>query len=197
MSLLAEKGVPKRTVRSCFESLWRPDGRGAVEDVNLIRWIDDNAWFKVGLWTLREWSQVYGMRSRSRGLGRLNFFFSLKSKNAESLQQNTTNHSAEELDEFIGVLHRVLSSGMRLACSTSTQCPVAMVHPDVNIDDEIFFLKGCTMLVVLRKCSGVYNDRYRVIGGAFSRSSRIPNSTRRFELQPWPKELPLEEISLC
>jgi hypothetical protein len=72
-----------------------------------------------------------------------------------------------------------------------------MVHPDVNIDDEIFFLKGCTMLVVLRKCSGVYNDRYRVIGGAFSRSSRIPNSTRRFELQPWPKELPLEEISLC
>jgi hypothetical protein len=40
-----------------------------------------------------------------------------------------------------------------------------MVHPDVNIDDEIFFLKGCTMLVVLRKCSGVYNDRYRVIGG--------------------------------
>ena len=54
MSLLAEKGVPKRTVRSCFESLWRPDGRGAVEDVNLIRWIDDNAWFKVGLWTLRK-----------------------------------------------------------------------------------------------------------------------------------------------
>lgn len=199
MSLLAEENMSPQTVRSCFESLWRPDGRGAVEDVDLIRWIDDNAWFKVGLWTLREWSQVYRITSGSDGSGGLKFFPS-KFKKAKPLPQNTKNHSAKQLDQFIRVLHRVLSSGMRLACTTSTQFPVAMVHLDVKIDDEIFFLKGCSVLVVLRKCSGVYDDRYRIIGGAFSRDSRVPNSTRRFELQSWPlwsEQLPLGEISLC
>jgi hypothetical protein len=55
MSLFKEERV---VGNSCFESLWRPDGRGMVEDINLIHWIDDNAWFKIGRWTLREWSQV-------------------------------------------------------------------------------------------------------------------------------------------
>jgi hypothetical protein len=42
----------------CFKALWRPDGRGAIGDLNLIGLIDDNACFEIGAWTLREWSQV-------------------------------------------------------------------------------------------------------------------------------------------
>jgi hypothetical protein len=57
----------------CFKALWRPDGRGAIGDLNLIGWIDDNACFEIGAWTLREWSQVtvkipYNKMSRGRRL---------------------------------------------------------------------------------------------------------------------------------
>jgi len=44
--------------RSCFSTLWTPEGRGLIHNLALIAWIDQNAWFEVRHWTLREWSQV-------------------------------------------------------------------------------------------------------------------------------------------
>jgi hypothetical protein len=55
---LQPKEITKSEAESCFKSLCQPIGRGTIEDVSLIQWIDDNAWFKIGKWTLREWSQV-------------------------------------------------------------------------------------------------------------------------------------------
>jgi hypothetical protein len=71
------------------------------------------------------------------------------------------------LDFFIKTLHRVLSGGMRLVCIDYNVCPVAMAHLDVEIGDEILFLRGCQIPVVLRKCTSVDDNEYMVIGGAF------------------------------
>ncbi|KAH8769701.1 hypothetical protein BGZ57DRAFT_442839 [Hyaloscypha finlandica] len=57
MSLVSDK-FDSATVRSCFSALWTPEERGAVHNLALIEWIDSNARFKIGEFTLREWSQL-------------------------------------------------------------------------------------------------------------------------------------------
>ncbi|KAE9373630.1 HET-domain-containing protein [Stipitochalara longipes BDJ] len=154
-----------------FESIWRPEGRGAVEDHDLIKWIDDNAWFTVGPWTLREWSQVVDWRQlidsnipvKERSTFKL--FSSPKSASGRSPQKESSEKDSQRnLTDLISTLHKVLSSGMRLACIDSDHhCPVAMVHPDVKIGDRLFYLEGCSMPVVLRSADGLYSP-YRVVG---------------------------------
>jgi hypothetical protein len=82
-------------------------------------------------------------------------------------EQATNNRTDENLDAFVGLLHRVLSSGMRLVCIGGWILPVAMAHPNVEVGDEIFNLTGCGIPVVLRKCSTIDDGRYLVIGGAY------------------------------
>jgi hypothetical protein len=57
MSLVSDK-FDSAIVRSCFSALWTPEERGAVHNLALIDWIDSNACFKIGEFTLREWSQL-------------------------------------------------------------------------------------------------------------------------------------------
>jgi hypothetical protein len=95
----------------CFEALCRPDGRGAIRDLNLIGWIDDNACFEIGAWTLLEWSQVivkilYNKMSRCRRLEILR----------HPREGRVGDSSSQYLEASIGALHRVLRSGVRLVC---------------------------------------------------------------------------------
>jgi hypothetical protein len=53
MSLLSD-GFDSTIASSCFSALWTPEGRGAVDNLAPIEWIDNNAWFQVGEFTLRE-----------------------------------------------------------------------------------------------------------------------------------------------
>lgn len=163
--------------RSGFEYLWRPEGRGAVEDLDLIQWIDDNAWFPIGPWTLREWSQVK-LNSRtdykSQPLLRVDksgfAFHSSKSNDDKLMSQKTRDKTINQQSALlIKALHGILSSGMRLACiNLDESCPVAMVHPEAEVGDEIFYIEGCRIPVVLRWITSIENDdRYKVIGGCY------------------------------
>ncbi|PMD58715.1 uncharacterized protein K444DRAFT_415368 [Hyaloscypha bicolor E] len=97
--VLAEKAAPhtRRYIQArisfCFKALWRPGVRGAIGDLNLIRWIDDNACFEIGAWILQGSSILLHPRKR---------------RVSDSLSQCS--------EVSIGALHRVLRSGMRLVC---------------------------------------------------------------------------------
>jgi hypothetical protein len=130
--------------RACFSVLWTPFGRGAVHNIELIRWIDENAWLKIENWTLREWSR----------LGHL------------SKSPSTKEPSVEQVALFTQTLDHVLGSGMRLVWA-SESC-IGMAHPDAKSQDEIFSLRGCSVTVVLREGKDSVNKTvYRVIGGAY------------------------------
>lgn len=71
------------------------------------------------------------------------------------------------LNSFIGAVHRALHSEMRLAHIDYTLCPVAMVHPDAQVGDEVFYIWGCSVPVVIRNDVKGIKTRYAVIGGAY------------------------------
>jgi len=137
------------TWRSCFSTLWMPEGRGAIPDLALIKWIDDNASFRFGEWTLREWSQA---RSRNEG-------------------EVGKQHAPRDLDIFIENLDRVLGSGMRLATAKSYDYLIDllfMVHPYAEKGDLVYVLQGCGMPVVLRALKDPdFSGKYEVVGGAY------------------------------
>jgi hypothetical protein len=85
-----------------FSQLWMPEGRGSVQNLDLIDWIDRNVYFKVGRWTLREWSR---MNDKGHGLSHDGTFIGSATPAPE--------HSS--LKFFIQALEEVLRSGMRLA----------------------------------------------------------------------------------
>lgn len=165
---------PGESTINVFEFLWRPGGRGSVEDLSLIRWIDDNARFKIGPWTLRKWSQakmderlVYPYKPTVREDKSTKKFFSSKSNREKNIQEEAmeTSKTPSALDLRVALedLHRALSSGMRLVCiDFDEQCPVAVTHPDVEVGDKIFYLDGCSRPVVLRGSGTDGQDR--VIG---------------------------------
>jgi len=129
--------------RACFSVLWTPFGRGSVHNLELIRWIDENAWLKIENWTLREWSRL-GCLSKSL---------------------STKEPSVEQVALFIQTLDRVLGSGMRLVWAGGSR--IGMAHPDAKSQDEIFSLQACSIAVVLREGKDSVNKTvYRVIGGA-------------------------------
>jgi len=146
---------------NCFSVLWTPLGRGAVHNLDLIQWIDSAAWFKIGNWTLREWSQV--RFSAFKPLSALGPF--TKAGRIASPKRN--------IDEFIERLDDVLGSGMRLACLANESQTICMVHPHTKEGDVIVFLRGCSMPLILRRqdktvgVGGLDGIRFRVIGAAY------------------------------
>lgn len=126
------------SARSCLSTLWTPEGRGAIHNLALIEWIDANAWFKVGKWTLREWSQLE--------LGKI-----------------STTHKIAELELYLQTLERVLGSGMRLMVLENGK--IGTAHPSVDISDSIYWIRGCSKPVALRAEELPDGSRvYRVIG---------------------------------
>lgn len=118
------------SARSCFSTLWTPEGRGAIHNLALIEWIDRNAWFKVGRWTLREWSQ-------------LELAVPLSSRSFIS----SSAHSMSELELYLQTLERVLGSGMRLIVLENEK--VGIAHPSVDVSDYIYWVRGCSQPVAL------------------------------------------------
>jgi hypothetical protein len=75
-------------VASCFSKLWRLGGRGAVLNLALIEWIDQNAWLSYGNWMLRKWSKMKGSFAFS-----LSALFNVKSWKFLGLSQNWSQSS--------------------------------------------------------------------------------------------------------
>ena len=149
MGLLQGKLTPDK-LRSCVSTLWRPRGRGAIQSLALIAWIDRNAWFKVDQFTLREWSQLVAGDRQSR------------TTSLESRRKSTT----EDFELFVKTLERVIESGMKLAVSRSGLFQ-AMVHPDAAEGDRVVSIEGCSIPVVLRPVEGHQEMLFQVVGGAY------------------------------
>ncbi|KAL5329415.1 hypothetical protein ACEPPN_002927 [Leptodophora sp. 'Broadleaf-Isolate-01'] len=174
-------GMSPGTSEICFSTLWMPLGRGSIHDLNLIEWIDRNAFFKIGKWSLREWSQT-GKLNHPQARGWADSLFPAANAMREEL-------ITVDPEPFINVLGQVLGSGMRLACLDTRQCFIGMVHPDTQEGDKIFYLKGCTVPIVLRRTSDPDTNQYTVIGSAYLDDS-----------QEWGGVLTdtlLEDITLC
>lgn len=163
--------IPTELARTCFSSLWKPEGRGLVHNLALVSWIDQNAWFKLRKRTLREWSQVtskFLVRNDQPGVV-------LQVKSQVSWETAPT-ATTQELIMFIETLDKIIGSGMRLAVLKGDQF-LGMVHPNAQERDEIYLLHGCTIPVVLRRFKGENGRKeYNVIGGAYTLGTD-PNST--------------------
>ena len=142
-----------------FSLLWTPSGRGIIANIDLIQWIDQNVHFRIEGVILREWSQVP-----------LLFPYPLRPEQ----------ESGNALDSLIESLEGVLGSGMKLAC-VDMACPndddkeiPIMVHPNAEVGDCIFLLKGCSVLVVMRLIDSKEHSldpserRWHIIGGAYA-----------------------------
>ena len=146
MCLLPES-ISYGTARDCFSSLWKPAGRGSVHNLALIAWIDANAWLDLGHLALREWSQL---------------------KSAYDIQEVYMGLKSGPLEIFISTLEQVLASGMRLATLKGSQL-LGMVHPNAQVGDNIYLLRGCAIPAVLRAMEGAdEGKRYHVIGGGYT-----------------------------
>jgi hypothetical protein len=156
MSLLDRNTMAAGT--SCFSMLWCPEGRGAIQNLGLIDWIDRNAWFQFVKWTLREWSQVqapwYSIANLPNWKGRITGVVNEAPTEQHTNQQRV--HTTQDLDSFIQVLDKVLRSGQRLACIRSfawNNYP-CMVPSNAKISDVVYYLWGCRYPVLLREVDG-------------------------------------------
>jgi hypothetical protein len=149
-------------LRGCFSTLWRAKGRGAVHNLALIAWIDQNAFLEVTGHTLREWSQTTSSAEKSI---------------LRTLKDIREVSTAKDFETFINTLERILSSGMRLAAfhrdfflfdASATSITEGMVHPDAEPGDEVYLIQGCSIPVVLRRVKDAdIRQKFRVIGGAY------------------------------
>lgn len=71
------------------------------------------------------------------------------------------------LEAFIDTLEKVLGSEMRPACVDTRLYIIALVHPDAREGDKIYYLRGCTTPVILRRISDPEICQYSVIGSAY------------------------------
>jgi hypothetical protein len=177
MSLLSD-GFDSAIARSCFSALWTPERGGAVDNLALIEWIDNNAWFQVGEFTLREWSQLRALGtskvSDEEWIGKLFIERYIKTNTNVSNQQTGKRHTPEQMDAFIDMLEEVLGSGMRIAFldSPSPFPCLVLAHPGVRVGDEIHYLRGCSIPVALRaagydRFAKSWGHRCCVIGGVY------------------------------
>jgi hypothetical protein len=160
-------------VEACFESLWTAGGGGSIYSTQIIDWIDNNAWFQIGPWTLREWSQLQepeaieprSSKPKSRG---------------KSIMPDKV---VKRHDELWGILNLILEdtlgSGLRLAevdysdgAAYLKQIGAALVHPHVEVSDELFILRGCSRTVALRR-TGQSATSYAFIATALVDSSAL------------------------
>lgn len=210
MSLVSDK-FDSAIVRSCFSALWTPEERGAVRNLALIEWIDSNAWFKIGEFTLREWSQLrtpgINKASGEDWMGKSFVDKSIRTDTSNIGQRAENCHTAEQMDAFIDVLEEVLGSGMRLALLESAALPqdppsrfpyLVLVHPDVQVGDMIQYLRGCSIPVALRserdnKGANSWGQRFRVIGGAYrveTEDLKVFESLREDGRDSWHRDRP-------
>jgi hypothetical protein len=137
----------------CFSQLWTPEGRGRVHNYALIEWIDRNSGFQYLTRSLREWSMV----GSPAGI-------SLLPAAVRSSESKWKSFGA-----FIDTIEKVLGSGMRLVviCGMRTNDPV-MVPSSARRDDQMWFIRGCSVPVLLRQVENVTEKaQYKVIGGVY------------------------------
>jgi hypothetical protein len=183
---MSHLSYPERsTSPSCFQELWTPSGRGSIYNTRIIDWIDCNASFKIGPWALREWSQLLGQPSpplspSSAGKRRVtlrSLFGSDTTTKEVETSSKTTETDTNPWPAVNNALEKVLLGGMRLAelrCNSLQEAPdyhsrqnaPTLVNPYAQVSDEIFFLRGCSMPVILRE-RGPLMDQYLVVGGAW------------------------------
>jgi hypothetical protein len=159
-------------VDKCFNQLWTPQGRGSIYNTRVIDWIDNNAWFKIGPWTLREWSQL--RQSTSKGWS-----------NKPSLSMEIiTKKRIQAWEATNRALEQVLGSGLRLAeiriAELLPNAP-ALVHPQAEVNDKIFFIKGCKAPLILWPVHDDSPSRYKVMGGVWL----LSESLGLWEYQDW------------
>ena len=174
----------------CFSKLWRPEGRGTVHNLALIEWLDRNAWFEWRIngkltRSLRSWSQIgrsftpQPTISAPRGAGSKNPFKSLNVElKSTQTQTQGEHHAARMLDTFIETLDNVLGSGMRFATIWSGKWHImdvgeqlVLAPPATEESDHVWFVKGCSVPLVLREVTEVKDEvrtvKYKVIGGLY------------------------------
>jgi Heterokaryon incompatibility protein (HET) len=146
----------------CFSKLWMPEGRGRVHNNALIEWIDRNSLFRFEWRSLEEWSKVA-----------LGASFSGVPADVTSIDTDW-----KFFDISVDTLERTLGSGMRLAsviCTNANSELIAMVPPNARLHDQMWFVKGCSLPVLLREADNMTEDadnmtdqrQYNVIGGAY------------------------------
>jgi len=178
-------------IDECFSSLWTPQGRGSIYNTQIINWLDSNAWFKIGPWTIREWSQLQARVAETQG----SWSSSLIRPRARQVNTEITEkRRIKAWDATNQALEHVLWSGMRLAewNHVSEKRPkwvyfmTGLVNPHTRSSDEVFFLRGCSVPVVLRRIgSDVNKYTYQVIGGLWltdSYTGDLEQSREKFDV---------------
>jgi hypothetical protein len=169
----------------CCSRLWTPEGRGYIYNTRIIDWIDENASFRIGPLNLFEWSASRPrdrktllrttqreVKSGDKSLWkRVNDALVITQSSpggSKTIQRGVKSEGDENPWKTVNhALGKVLGGGMRLASlSCSTQHDAALVNPRALVNDEIFFLGGCSIPVIVRKEEPEKNI-YVVVGGAW------------------------------
>jgi len=125
--------------RSCFAYLWTDEGLKAVQKPALRRWLVENASFKIGPRTLKEWSQLsLGYDQLDSVATGLKFF----------VQGIRTNHSPAEFSQYVEHLTSVLESSLRLFVTSKGYFGLA--DACVEPGDKVCYIERCTLPVLLR-----------------------------------------------
>jgi hypothetical protein len=143
----------------CFSKLWTPEGRGRVHNYALIEWIDRNSQFEVWKRSLRDWGMVGSTTEIS------------------PLPAAVTSSEIDwkSLGAFINTIEKVLGNGMRLVVILSYQGleDIVMVPSSARREDQMWFIRGCSVPVLLRKVENVTGKaQYKIIGGVYVTESR-------------------------
>jgi hypothetical protein len=149
---------------SCCSKLWTPEGRGSIYNTRIIDWIDESASFKIGALTLLEWSRLEPTAAR-RTQPSWNIALPGSSKNTRrEIKPPEASKTWKIVNHALG---KGLGGGMRLASlSCRTEHEAALVNPHTLVYDEIFFLRGCSIPVIVRKKDPDRNI-YVVVGGGW------------------------------
>ncbi|KAH8760794.1 heterokaryon incompatibility protein-domain-containing protein [Hyaloscypha finlandica] len=145
--------ISESTAAACFSQLWTPEGRGRVHNYALIEWIDRNSGFEVQGQALRALAMV--------------------GSTAEIPPLPAAVRSSEicwkSFGAFIDTIEKVLGSGMRLVVIHGVKSNViAMVPSSAKRDDQMWFIRGCSVPVLLRELENVTEKaQYKVVGGVY------------------------------
>jgi hypothetical protein len=171
----------------CCTRLWTPEGRGYIYNTRIIDWIDENASFRMGPLNLFEWSASHPrdrktlskttqreVKSGDKSLWKrvndalVKEITQSSPGGSKTIQREVKSESDKNPWKTVNhALGKVLGSGMRLASLLcSTQYEAALVNPHALVNDEIFFLGGCSIPVIVRKEEPEKNI-YVVVGGAW------------------------------
>jgi hypothetical protein len=143
--------IGESAARVCFSQLWTPEGRGRVHNYALIEWIDRNSRFEVRERSLRDWAML-GPTAGMSPLPEIDW---------------------KSFDAFIDTIEEVLGGGMRLVVIRGVKSSaVVMVPSSARRDDQMWFIRGCSVPVLLRKVEIVTEKApYKVIGGVYATES--------------------------